>query len=140
MLEEYWKRLLHWLTHIGLYIQALVKWLVLAAVTGCCCGVVGALFHIGVQRATELRADHPWLLWCLPLAGLVIVAFYKLTKTEGQGTNDIINEVHLGTGLRIWLLPAIFLSTVLTHLCGGSAGREGARCSSAVRFRAISDI
>lgn len=126
MLEGYWKRLLRWLAHIGLYIQALVKWLLLAAVTGCCCGVVGALFHIGVQRATELRADHPWLLWCLPLAGLVIVAFYKLTKTEGQGTNDIINEVHLGTGLRIWLLPAIFFSTVLTHLCGGSAGREGA--------------
>lgn len=126
MLQDFWKRLLGWLAHVGLYIQALLKWLTLAVVTGGCCGVVGALFHIGVQRATELRADHPWLLWCLPLAGLIIVAFYKLTGTEGQGTNDIINEVHLGTGLRIWLLPAIFLSTVLTHLCGGSAGREGA--------------
>lgn len=126
MLKEYGKRLLGWFAHVGLYVQALVKWLALAAVTGCCCGVVGALFHIGVHEATQLRSDHPWLLWCLPLAGIVIVAFYKLTGTEGQGTNDIIDAVHLGKGLRIWLLPAIFFSTVLTHLCGGSAGREGA--------------
>ncbi len=126
MLQTYWKRLLGLCAHIWLYIRALVKWLLLAAVTGCCCGVTGALFHIGVHKATVLRAEHPWLLWCLPLAGLAIVGFYKLTKTEGQGTNDIIDAVHLGTGLRIWLLPAIFFSTVLTHLCGGSAGREGA--------------
>ena len=126
MLETYWARLLRLCSHVGLYVRALVKWLLLAAVTGCCCGVVGALFHIGVHEATQLREAHPWLLWCLPLAGLAIVACYKLTGTEGQGTNDIIDAVHLGTGLRIWLLPAIFFSTVLTHLCGGSAGREGA--------------
>ena len=54
------------------------------------------------------------------------MAFYKLTKTEGQGTNDIIDAVHHGKPLSIWLLPAIFLGTILTHLCGGSAGREGA--------------
>ena len=112
--------------HIGLYIQALVKWLAVAAVTGAVCGAVGSAFHIGVEKATELRGANPWLLWCLPLAGLVIVGFYKLTKTEGQGTNDIIDAVHLGKGLSILLLPAIFLGTVLTHLCGGSAGREGA--------------
>ena len=94
--------------------------------TGTCCGVVGALFHIGVHHATALREEHFWLLWCLPLAGLVIVGFYKLTKTEGMGTNDILDAVHLGKPLSIWLLPAIFLGTVLTHLCGGSAGREGA--------------
>ena len=106
--------------------RAALKWLAVALVTGVCCGVVGSLFHIGVERATELREQHPWLLWCLPAAGLVIVAFYKLTKTEGQGTNDIIDAVHHGKPLSIWLLPAIFLGTILTHLCGGSAGREGA--------------
>lgn len=84
--------------HIGLYIQALVKWLAVAAVTGAVCGAVGSAFHIGVEKATELRGANPWLLWCLPLAGLVIVGFYKLTKTEGQGTNDIIDAVHLGNG------------------------------------------
>ena len=116
----------HGHTRVGLYVQAMAKWLAVALVTGVCCGVVGSLFHIGVERATELREQHPWLLWCLPAAGLVIVAFYKLTKTEGQGTNDIIDAVHHGKPLSIWLLPAIFLGTILTHLCGGSAGREGA--------------
>ena len=112
--------------HIGLYARALAKWLAVAAAAGCCCGVVGSLFHLGVDCATELREAHPWLLWGLPLAGLLIVACYKLTRTEGQGTNDIIEAVHYGKALSIWLVPAIFLGTILTHLCGGSAGREGA--------------
>ena len=119
-------RLSAWLSHIGLYIRALAKWLALAAVIGALCGVIGSAFHIGVHHAAELRGAHPWLLWCLPRLGLVIVGFYKLTKTEGQGTNDIIDEVSQGKGLSLWLLPAIFLGTVLTHLGGGSAGREGA--------------
>ncbi len=110
----------------ALYVRSLGKWLALAVTAGVVCGVIGSAFHMGVHHATLLRAEHPWLLWCLPLAGLVIVGFYKLTKTEGQGTNAVIDEVHLGKGLPILLLPAIFLGTVLTHLCGGSAGREGA--------------
>ena len=68
-------RALDWLVHTKFYIKALVTWLLLAAVTGTCCGVVGALFHIGVHHATALREEHFWLLWCLPLAGLGIVAF-----------------------------------------------------------------
>ena len=111
---------------VWLYGQALGKWLILAAIIGEVCGFIGSAFHIGVAWATALRGENPWLLWGLPLAGLVIVGFYRLTGTEGQGTNDIIDAVHLGKPLSIFLLPAIFLGTVLTHLCGGSAGREGA--------------
>lgn len=120
------ERLRELIVHVGMYLKALGKWLVLAMVTGTCCGVVGSLFHIGVYQASILRQRFPWLLLCLPALGLAVVGFYKLTKTEGQGTNDIIDAVHLGKGLSIWLLPAIFLGTVLTHLGGGSAGREGA--------------
>lgn len=119
-------RFLAFFSHIGLYVRALAKWLLMAALIGVLCGVIGSVFHIGVHYATELRMEFPWLLWCLPVVGLGIVGFYKLSGTEGQGTNDIIDAVHLGKGLSIWLLPAIFLGTVLTHLCGGSAGREGA--------------
>ena len=126
MAEVIFKRLWAWLKHTQLYIQALGKWLSLAVVTGLACGVVGSAFHIGVEGATVLRQAHPWLLWCLPAAGLLVVAVYKLTGTEGQGTNDILDQVHLGKGLSMLLLPAIFLGTILTHLCGGSAGREGA--------------
>ena len=118
--------LLHWLKKAWLYLKALCKWLALAAVTGLACGLVGTAFHQGVGWVTELRAAHPWLLWLLPAAGLVTVGFYHLTKTEGKGTDDVIDAVHAGKPLPILLLPAIFLGTVLTHLCGGSAGREGA--------------
>lgn len=126
MLQELNKRFRAWRDHMELYIGALVKWLSLALITGVFCGVVGAAFHHGVHLATELRGAHPWLLWCLPAAGLVIVAVYKLMRAEGQGTNDIIDAVHLGKGVSLGLLPAIFVGTLLTHLCGGSAGREGA--------------
>ena len=126
MLKEYFDRFLAWWEHIESYIVAVAKWVSVAITTGIFCGIIGSVFHHGVHIATELRAEHPWLLWCLPIAGLVIVGFYKLTKTEGQGTNDIIEAVHHGKGLSIFLLPAIFVGTILTHLCGGSAGREGA--------------
>ncbi len=126
MIRSYWEGSVQWCRRAGLYLRTLGKWLALAAVTGTFCGVVGSVFHIGVHYATELRGQWPWLLFCLPAAGLVIVLFYQVTGTQGQGTNDIIDAVHLGKPLSIWLLPAIFLGTVLTHLCGGSAGREGA--------------
>lgn len=115
-----------WARQILLYARALGKWLLLATVTGTACGLLGSAFHISVETVTELRGERPWLLYGLPLAGLAIVALYKLLRTEGQGTNDIFNEVHQGGNIPFLLLPSIFLGTVLTHLCGGSAGREGA--------------
>lgn len=111
---------------IKLYAAALVKWLALAAVAGVMCGFIGSAFHISVGYVTALRGAHGWLLWLLPAAGLAIVGVYRLFGTEGEGTNDIIDAVHLGKPLPVLLLPSIFIGTVLTHLCGGSAGREGA--------------
>lgn len=112
--------------HVWLYLSTLLKWTAFAVVTGIFCGAVGSVFHIGVHHATVLRMQHPWLLYCLPLAGMLIGAIYKGLKTSGYGTNTIIDEVHTGKGISFWLLPTIFLATMLTHLCGGSAGREGA--------------
>ncbi len=108
------------------YLRAMGKWLGIALVTGVLCGVCGTVFHVGVHRVTELRAAQPWLLYLLPALGLVIVALYKLLGTEGQSTNDILDEIHSGYGVSIALLPAIFFATLLTHLGGGSVGREGA--------------
>ena len=110
----------------GLYVRTFIKWTAAAAVIGAACGLVGTLFHFGVHEVTAFRGMHPWVLYLLPLAGLVIVGFYKLTGTDGLGTDDIIDAVHQGKLLPILLLPAIFFGTILTHLCGGSAGREGA--------------
>ena len=104
----------------------LARWLLLAVPTGLVCGAVGTAFHLAVEHVTEWRGEHVWLLWLLPLAGLAIVALYKLTGCEGMGTNNVIRAVHSGEIVSPLLVPAIFLGTVLTHLCGGSAGREGA--------------
>ena len=111
---------------IYLYLRTLAKWLFLSVIIGAVCGAAGSVFHHGVHYASELRAGHPWLLYLLPAAGIIIAAIYKVTKTEGKGTNQVLDVVQRGDGLPFLLLPAIFAGTTLTHLCGGSAGREGA--------------
>ena len=73
-----------------------LQWLLLAVPTGLVCGAVGTAFHLSVEYVTELRAAQSWLLLCLPLAGLAIVALYKVTKCEGVGTNNVIRAVQSG--------------------------------------------
>ena len=112
--------------HMGLYVKALVKWLAVGALVGGVGGFVGAAFHLGVSYATNVRLAHPWILYLLPLGGVIIVGLYKLCRLEGAGTNAVIESVHFGRKVPTLLVPLIFVSTVITHLCGGSAGREGA--------------
>ena len=112
--------------HMAGYVVVLAKWLVLGALIGAVGGFVGSLFHIGVNYATSERLRYPWILYLLPLAGLVIVWLYKAAGVWGKGTNAVIESVHFGKDVPVQLVPVIFLATVLTHLCGGSAGREGA--------------
>ena len=111
---------------MGLYVKTLFKWVLLGGVIGVAGGAVGSLFHIGVNYATAVRLAHPWILYLMPVGGLAIVGLYKLCHLEGKGTNAIIESVHFGESVPILLVPVIFVSTVITHLCGGSAGREGA--------------
>ena len=120
------ERLKERVAHIGQYAVTLLKWMVLGGVIGLVGGIIGSLFHIGVDTATQARLAHPWVLYLMPVGGLAIVGLYRLTKTEGKGTNDIISSVHFGEQVPGLLVPVIFVSTVITHLCGGSAGREGA--------------
>lgn len=112
--------------HIGAYPAALIKWLAVGGLIGGIGGVIGSLFHIGVSYATRWRSAHPWVLYLLPLLGLIIVVLYRVTGVEGKDTNAVIESVHFGKNVPVLLVPVIFLSTVLTHLGGGSAGREGA--------------
>ena len=112
--------------HIGAYPAALIKWLAVGGLIGGIGGVIGSLFHIGVSYATRWRSAHPWVLYLLPLLGLIIVGLYHVTGVEGKDTNAVIESVHFGKNVPVLLVPVIFLSTVLTHLGGGSAGREGA--------------
>ena len=109
-----------------LYIKLSAKWIVVASVIGALCGLLGSAFHISVDEVTKLRLANPWLILTLPVAGLAITGLYKLTRAEGLGTDTVIEQVRTGKGLKLGLLPAIFFGTVLTHMAGGSAGREGA--------------
>ena len=108
------------------YLRAMLGWMCAGVVTGAVCGMAGTLFHVGVERVTELRAEHGWLIFTLPLLGVLIVALYKAFRAEGLSTNDILDEIRFGHGVSLGLLPSIFLATLLTHLGGGSVGREGA--------------
>ena len=127
-----------YLRHLGIYVRALAKWLLVSALVGTLCGLIGSAFHVGVEYAAELRAARPWIVYTLPAAGLLAVAIYRLFRVEGQSTNDILAEIQSGQGLRWPLLPAIFLTSILTHLAGGSAGREGRRCRWAAPSATVS--
>ncbi len=120
------EQLRKYIDHMGPYAAALLKWIVVGGLVGGVGGVVGALFHLGVIYATSVRLALPWVLYLLPLGGLVIAGLYRLCKLEGKGTNAVIESVHFGSDVPVLLVPLIFVSTVITHLCGGSAGREGA--------------
>ena len=103
-----------------------VRWLFLAAITGAAGGLIGSLFHLSVGAVTLLRSAHKWLLYLLPAAGLLICCIYRLFRVRDKSTNTIIESIQSGEKVPFSLLPSIFFSTVITHLCGGSAGREGA--------------
>ncbi len=109
-----------------LYIRFILRWILVTLLIGASCGVVGGIFYEGVVQATNLRETHRWLLFLLPVFGLVITFVYRTLGAEGQNTDTIIDAAREGTGLKINLLPSIFIGTILTHLGGGSAGREGA--------------
>lgn len=90
-------------------------------------GVVGAAFHYGIELATELRQVHHWLILLLPVGGLSIILLYRVSGMEkDRGTNLVLVAVREHEPMRLRTAPLVFLSTIITHLVGGSAGREGA--------------
>lgn len=103
------------------------KWLWIAFVLGIVCGIVGALFHISIDYVTNFRLSHSWIVWGLPIGGVCIVYLYRLVHLSHEpGTNTIIQSIRQQEKVPVLLAPAIFLATIITHLFGGSSGREGA--------------
>ena len=109
------------------YIVWTFKWAFLAVVMGIVGGLLGAVFHHVLHFVTHLRLEHTWLVLLLPIGGILTVAWYRLLKLKrNRGTNEIIDAVLDGEELKPQIAPGIFGAAVLTHLFGGSAGREGA--------------
>ena len=108
------------------YITVLLYWCVLSVLLGAVCGIIGALFAKSLSAVTFARAQNQWFVWLLPIAGVISVAIYKLCRVTGIGTNCVFESVKTERNVSILLAPAVFIGTCLTHLCGGSVGREGA--------------
>mgnify|MGYP001104103858 FL=1 len=106
-------------------VRLLVRWLVLAGITGAVLGILGGLFGRSITAVTVFRGNHPWMLYLLPLAGLGIVAMYRLDPYK-TGTNRVLEGIQSNTYIPLRTAPLIAASTVITHAFGASAGREGA--------------
>ena len=112
--------------HIGEGLN-FIKWLVYSCLIGILVGLVAVAFHLGIDWAAELRGSHPGIIWLLPPGGMAIVLLYRICGMEkDRGTNLVLVAVRDAERLKLRTAPLIFLSTILTHLVGGSAGREGA--------------
>ena len=107
--------------------RALGQWLLLGAIVGGVCGVASAVFLALLEEATEFRLAHESLVYALPVAGLVLGAVYGRWGASIRGGNNLVlDTVHEGDAvIPLRMAPMVLLGTVLTHLFGGSAGREG---------------
>jgi H+/Cl- antiporter ClcA/PII-like signaling protein len=103
------------------------KWFAIASLLGVAIGSAVALFLWCLEHATLVRFAHPALLYGLPLAGLAIGLLYHIFGRDVEsGNNLILDQIHEpGGGVPLRMAPLILIGTVFTHLCGGSAGREG---------------
>ena len=109
------------------YIKTFLKWGLLGVLMGALGGVLGAVFHHALHFVTHVRGEHTWLIFLLPVGGVLTVGLYRLLNLRGnRGTNEIIDATLDGHPVSPAVAPGIFLAACITHLFGGSAGREGA--------------
>ena len=120
-------RFLDDLHHPEKYLKVLLKWGLLGILLGIIGGLIGSAFHYVLHYVTEVREHHTWVIFLLPLGGLLSVGIYKICKMQGnRGTNEIIDALLDNKQINPLIAPVIFLASSITHLFGGSAGREGA--------------
>lgn len=109
------------------YGSEILKWLIMSVFIGITGGAVGALFHHGLTLAVSARKAFPMLVWALPVLGCVIVFLYhRCGMRTDRGTNRVLDSVRNNECIPPQVGGLMFVSTILTQLGGGSAGREGA--------------
>ncbi len=104
-----------------------IKWCLISSLVSAIIGSACALFLYLLEKATLTREAQPYLLFFLPIAGILIHLCYRIFgKSSERGTNLIMDEIHQpSVGVPIIMAPLILICTIITHLFGGSAGREG---------------
>ncbi len=112
--------------HVSLGVFVL-KWLAIGLPSGAVVGSAVALFLWLLDRVTELNWQYPWLLYLLPVAGAASGFLYHRFGREAEaGNNLIMEQIHEpGGGVPTRMAPLVLIGTLITHLFGGSAGREG---------------
>lgn len=107
--------------------NALLQWIGLGAAVGVACGAASAFFLHLLERATHFRETHELIVYTLPLAGLVLGFLYdRWGKPIKGGNNLVLDTIHEDMPqIPFRMAPMVLLGTVLTHVFGGSAGREG---------------
>ena len=105
----------------------LLKWFLISVGVGVIVGSVSSLFGHTLIFVNNLRAQYPFVVYFLPIGGLLIVALYRgFRNTSDKGTNTVVASIQESTDIPFKMAPLIFISTTITQLVGGSAGREGA--------------
>lgn len=113
-------------SHLALW-STFVKWIVLGSVVGILSGTASAFFLKSLDYVTDVRLDHPWLLYLLPLGGALVSFIYmRYGKNSSKGNNLILEQIGDGQEtIPLRMAPLVLFGTLVTHLFGGSAGREG---------------
>ncbi len=114
-------------TPLASNIHYFIKWTVISCIIGGIGGLIGTAFSYGISWASDFRQTHPWTLYLMPAAGLIIVWLYhRFHEDENRGTNIVLESISSTSDISAVTGPLIFVSTILTHFVGGSSGREGA--------------
>ena len=108
-------------------LSVFIKWFFMSMIIGISVGIVSIIFACGMKFVTAWFHSFPWLIYLLPLGGILIVAMYKILDDKYKsGTNLILVSIQSDETVPLIITPLIILSTLITHLFGGSLGREGA--------------
>ena len=104
-----------------------LKWIFICVLTGFFSGSASAFFLVALEWVTQFREHNNWIIWLLPIGGLYIGWLYhQYGKTVVKGNNLLLEEYeNPQKTIPFKMAPMVLLSTLITHLFGGSAGREG---------------
>ncbi|HSN47761.1 MAG TPA: voltage-gated chloride channel family protein [Flavobacterium sp.] len=103
------------------------KWILVCVLTGIFSGSASAFFLVALEWVTQFRENHTWIIWFLPIGGLCIGLMYHYYGQEVVKGNNLLLEEYEKPRKTIPLkmAPLVLIGTLITHLVGGSAGREG---------------
>ena len=125
--QDFKNNFYHKVDHNSHRAMSVVFWTIAGIVVGVVVGLFATAFGLSMKYIISIRSTYSWLIFFLPVGALLITFIYKkILKVKDSGTNTVIAAIQSDERLPFRLAPLIFFATLITHLVGGSAGREGA--------------